>query len=299
MGDDPQIPNLFIIGAPKCGTTSLRHYLDQHPEIYMCPVKEPHYFNTDSGHRYYFDEKSYLKLFRKAPKEARYLGEASVWYLYSEKAISEILRFNPGARFLVLLRDPVSMFFSLHRQLLFGGAEDQRSPVRAWRLQEDRSGGTGIPKGNTDPSLLQYGAVCKLGAQLERVQNSVPDNQLKWIFLEDMKGDADAVYREVLAFLGVSDYSLNSYEILNEAGQRRSPLLFSVVRAINIAKRKLGIRWGIGASNAINRSNITDELDDISEEIATLTPELLAYFEKDIVTLEGCTGRNLSHWLQL
>ena len=58
-----KIPNLFVIGAPKCGTTSILKYLDQHPEIFVSDIKEPHYFNKDSGHRYYFEEEEYLRLF--------------------------------------------------------------------------------------------------------------------------------------------------------------------------------------------------------------------------------------------
>ena len=59
-------PNLFILGAPKCGTTSIAYYLNQHPEIFVSPYKEPHYFNLDSEYRFTFSEKQYLENFKNA-----------------------------------------------------------------------------------------------------------------------------------------------------------------------------------------------------------------------------------------
>ena len=70
-------PNFFIVGAPKCGTTSMWQYLKQHPEIFMTALKEPHYFGADLGPRRIIEtESQYLKLFAKAREQKR-LGEAS------------------------------------------------------------------------------------------------------------------------------------------------------------------------------------------------------------------------------
>ena len=87
------LPNFFIVGAPKCGTTALHAYLSQHPDVFMSDPKEPHYFGSDLDFRY-----------RRRPSDAQYrsyfagagdrrrIGEASVWYLYSECAADEIGR---------------------------------------------------------------------------------------------------------------------------------------------------------------------------------------------------------------
>jgi len=83
-------PNFFILGAPKCGTTSLAMWLSEHPNIFMCPIKEPHYFNTDGLQRIKTLEQ-YESLFTDAKPEHVAVGEASTHYLYSKEAVPRIL----------------------------------------------------------------------------------------------------------------------------------------------------------------------------------------------------------------
>lgn len=207
-------PNLFIIGAPKCGTTSIIHYLDKHPDIFVSPVKEPHYFNEGSGHRYYKNEADYLRLFSGATTQT-YCCEGSVWYLFSENAVDNILRFNPDAKFVVMLRNPSTMFFSLHQELLFGGSENVKSAAKAWELQNERAIGKKIPPGASDPSHIQYGAACRLGEQAHRAVQKIPKENLHFVLLDDLIDNPDAAYRSLLRFLHVKQLSLASYEVVN------------------------------------------------------------------------------------
>src|SRR5690606_30582215 len=79
-------PNLFIVGAPKCGTTAWVEYLSSHPEIFFCDPKEPHFFNTDiPNFRWVRSLDEYLKLFVRAGSK-KVVGEASILYLYSQEA---------------------------------------------------------------------------------------------------------------------------------------------------------------------------------------------------------------------
>src|SRR6056297_3072691 len=132
-------PNFFIIGAPKCGTTSMARYLGEHPDIFFSDPKEPNFFNTDFSDEYrkVTNIKDYLKLFRGADKYKR-VGEGSVMYLFSKEAISNILEFNPKAKFIVMTRNEVEMFRSLHLQLLSSLEENEKDPEKAWRLQKER-----------------------------------------------------------------------------------------------------------------------------------------------------------------
>jgi len=99
-------PNFFIVGAPKCGTTSMTEYLKQHPDIFIPEEKEPHYFGSDLEYpRITKTEAQYLRLFSEAQDERR-LGEASVWYLFSQRAAQEIYEFNPLSRIIIMLRTP-------------------------------------------------------------------------------------------------------------------------------------------------------------------------------------------------
>src|ERR1700751_3282597 len=146
------VPNFFIVGTGKAGTTSLYHYLKQHPQIYMSPIKEPCYFASEirlenfgpellamatrdaPALRNYLDgpmrEKrfggivtcweDYLRLFRQAQAE-KGIGEASVCYLWSKTAARNIAAQIPDARILMILRDPAERAFSQYLPLLTNG----------------------------------------------------------------------------------------------------------------------------------------------------------------------------------
>jgi hypothetical protein len=109
-------PNLFVAGAAKAGTTSLWRYLDEHPEIFMARVKEPHFFSRYSPPIYpvVHDEAAYLRLFAGARTPLR--GEASPSYLWSELAPERIKRASPEAKIVIAVRDPVERLYSLYWQ---------------------------------------------------------------------------------------------------------------------------------------------------------------------------------------
>jgi hypothetical protein len=155
-----RLPNFFIVGAPKTGTTSLYHYLRQHPQIYMSPIKEPHFFseevreeNLNNRLRSHYTRNTrglteflarpddrflyrgivsrwedYVRLFDGAGN-AIAVGEASVGYLRSETAPTRIAQMIPQARIVILLRNPIERAFS---QYLYGVAS---GGIR-WSLRE-------------------------------------------------------------------------------------------------------------------------------------------------------------------
>ena len=111
---DRRRPDVFIVGAPKCGTTAMAEYLESHPEIYMAK-KEMNVFGADLrfGAQFYRrDLQAYLEEFDTRNGEER-AGEASVWYLFSRHAAAEIKAFNPDARIIIMLREPAEMLYSL------------------------------------------------------------------------------------------------------------------------------------------------------------------------------------------
>ena len=129
-------PNLFLVGEQRSATTALHRYLGRHPEIFMAR-KELHHFGSDlgtfgdmvsDGERP--DLEQYLRYFAKATDE-RYLGDASVGYLPSQKAAAEIHAFCPDARIIASFRNPVDMLYSLYSLLFFQGVEEDRSFVDA------------------------------------------------------------------------------------------------------------------------------------------------------------------------
>lgn len=127
-------PNLFIVGAMKAGTSSLHEYLHQHPEIFMSRFKEPQYFAPHRtrygmwGQGYSLPEPGidwYLKLFADAGN-ARYAGESSVSYTarhWVGGCEQRIWEFNPQARIIYLMRDPVERAISHYWHFVAAGRE--------------------------------------------------------------------------------------------------------------------------------------------------------------------------------
>jgi hypothetical protein len=292
-------PNLFILGAPKCGTTSMAHYLSQHPQVFFSKIKEPHYFNTDSSHRYFFKEKEYLQLFKESTSKHIYRGEGSVWYLYSSKAVDNISEFNNHSKFIVMLRNPTDMFFSLHQELLFGGTEDVKSPIEAWDLQKIRKNNKKIPTGCTDKKLLQYKDICMLGIQVKSLLSKVRRDQIFFITLNELKSNPRLTFKNLLIFLGIDIVNLKNYEVVNEKKVRKSYFISRLFSFITALKVKIGIRGGLGIANTINKFNVKSgkeiKIDD-EQDIKDFKERLRSFFINDIELLERLTNKNLNLW---
>lgn len=197
-------PNFFIVGAPRCGTTSMYAYLRQHPEIYVSPHKEPHFFGSDltplpGGIR---EEELYRQLFAGAGEQPR-VGEGSVWYLSSQRAPSEIHAFAPGARILILLREPGQMMHSLHALFTRTGNEDLPGFEEALAAEPERREGRRIPPGAYLPEGLLYTEVARYAEKVERYFTAFGRENVHCILFDDLVRDTAAVYRQVLEFLGV------------------------------------------------------------------------------------------------
>jgi hypothetical protein len=220
------LPNFFIAGAPKSGTTSLYHYLGQHPEIYMSPIKEPNYFASEvrlgqfSEHlrpraerdlaplRAYLNgpmrEKrfgslisewpDYLRLFRKAQGQ-KAIGEASVCYLWSESAAANIHRSIPDAKIILVLRNPVEMAFSMYLHTLRSGAI-QGSFREAIELGlQQRGGRLAVLHPFLDMGFYHQ--------QLSRYTEVFPKNQLRIYWYEEYQAKAAPMLADMFRFLEV------------------------------------------------------------------------------------------------
>jgi Sulfotransferase domain len=220
--DSPRKPNLFIVGAPKCGTTAWFEYLKSHPEIAFSESKEPHYFCDDfPGFRWAKNETDYLQLFSGLPNK-RYIGEASVMYLYSSAAIPAIYTFNQAAKVLVFTRDYQSFFQSYHSQIFFTHDEDVADLSQAWNLQESRRRGENIPKSCREVKFLQYKDVCSFGDQLSRVYSVFPKDQVLVFEFEKWVREPRKMYLRVMEFLELDDDGRTDFRTVNAKRQSRS-----------------------------------------------------------------------------
>ena len=285
-------PNLFILGAPKSGTKSLAYWLAEHPQAFLAPGKEPHHFNIDHIRPARHGRDAYLQLFRAAAPDCRALIDASVWYLASEAAVPAILDFNPESKFIVCLRNPRQMVYSLHQQQIYNGIERLTKFADAWMAQADRLEGVGVPAG-AEPFHLQYGPACLIGTQLERATRLIPSERLHIVFLEDMKNDPRQVYDNVLRFAGLDNWAAR-LEPLNASKTRRSLWIKRLTRQIGRMKWQLGFRRSFGLLKKVDSWNFKTEQWQANPGLES---EIREYFREDIAKLAAVTGRNLAHWL--
>ncbi len=249
----PVLPNFFIIGAPKCGTTSLARWLSAHPQVFMSRIKEPHFFSTDLGNRKFDSECKYLQLFASATARHLAVGEASTWYLFSDAAVPAIESRLQGVRYIVLTRDPVEMARSLHHHNVRVLHEDKADLMEAWWLQEPRRRGDRIPATCTEPAFLQYLSACALGRQLERLYERVDPRRVLHLKLETLQSDPGAEYRRVLEFLGLDDDGRCDFQVANPARGYRSRNVQRFLRFSGKLRLKLGITRGLGLSRLNER----------------------------------------------
>ena len=221
-------PNFFIAGAPKAGTTSLYYYLDQHPQIYMSPIKEPCYFaseirpenfgaelqhlvaNDAQALRSYLDgpmrEKrfgglvtdwqDYLRLFGGAQEE-KAIGEASVCYLWSKTAARNIAAQIPDARILLILRDPAERAFSQYAHVATNGHTRMsfREYIRSGLRSTAGKFGVSYP-------FLEFGLYCE---QVKRFLATFPRENIGIYFFEDYRERPAETLADIFRFLQVSD----------------------------------------------------------------------------------------------
>ena len=297
----------FLVGAPRCGTTSLALALAEHPQVCFSEPKEPHFFTRISEDADLVQLRTeYLGRFFRPDRLSRAaLGEASVSYLYSRQAIALIDRMFPTARFLVMVRNPVEMIPSYHARLLFTLDEDVADFEAAWRLQERRAAGHAIPSRCRDPRMLQYAEVGRVGARLADLISLVGRERVKTIVMDDFAAAPTAVYRDVIAFLGLEQQERPEVVRMNATKSYRSPAIQRLLmRPPKVAQRLLAPRT-VGPSRTggvvgrllkrLRKANVVRaHWRPIS---ASLRQEIAASVRDDVDLLGRLLQRDLAHWL--
>jgi Sulfotransferase domain len=239
-------PNLFIVGAAKAGTTSLARYLDRHPDVYMSPMKEPHFFSRiepDPRLAGFFphikDTSGYLALFSKSGA-ARVQGEASTSYLTHEHVPDAIKDVSPEAKIVIMLRNPISRAFSHYWNDVREGIEN-RSFAEA--VEDELSG----PPGRWGVTSVYVDCGFYAG-HVERYLNVFGENVLVLLF-EEFVADPAAHLERTLRFIGVDPAASTSpdFEAHNVFGLPRNAFSSRILASGNlreVARRVLprGVR---------------------------------------------------------
>src|SRR5579863_2140822 len=241
-----RVPDFFILGHPKCGTTALYEMLSRHPRIYMPELKEPAYFATDQRLR--FQPKTsgplpvtlaeYVSLFAAAPPD-QLVGEASSSYLVSATAARGIAQVAPAARLIAILREPASFLRSLHLQLLQNHIESEKSLRKALALEAQRRQGRRIPRRSPRPQALLYSERVRYVEHLRRYRELFAPERLLVLIYDDFRADNEATVRRVLRFLELDPTVAVPAVEANPTVRMRSQGLDELVHTLTVGRSPL------------------------------------------------------------
>lgn len=279
------LPDFVIIGAHKCGTTSLHYYLQFHPEIVTSDLKETNFFSIDE----YWNKgiEWYQSHFRGG---GRVCGEASPSYTMYPKyplAPERLHSIAPEAKLIYLVRDPLERLLSHYLDVVKGG-------------QETRSFGEVVESLTAEDTLVSFGCYAM---QLERYLRYFPCDRILVLSAEDLKNNRRDILRRVFSFLGV-DASFYTDE-------------FNVLKNVNRTKmkRKKPRRWIrslLGASETAphKKSFLPASLRRLLGRVLLPKPEtvrrplcegamkekVISFFKSDAARLRQLTGLALGQW---
>ncbi len=300
------MPNFFVVGAQKAGTTSLYHYLSQHPNVFMSPVKEPFFFNhhiSPTGRvikeRFggpgrharpkFADLGEYLGLFSGVGGETA-VGEASVLYLCVPGTAERIERHAPGSRAVAILRDPADRAYSAFKYARRLGVEPLPDFSRALGEEERRVR-------ENWAWVFRYRMRGLYHEQISRYLRVFgPERVGVWLY-EDLMEDPVGVARGVFRFLGVDDsFAPDASSRHNPASVPRGEAARMAIKLMNTtlpAVRKV-VPSAYKVRHLANRRILTGESPPLDPEVRA---ELVEGYREDVLRLENLIGRDLSAWL--
>jgi Sulfotransferase family len=310
-----RVPDFFIVGHPKCGTTALYEMLRRHPQIYMPDLKEPRFFGRDiylgpsqrtGGVPDTLDE--YLALFDAARPGER-AGEASPHYLVSHTAAASIAEMQPTARIIAILREPASFLRSLHLQFVESYVESENDPRKAVSLEHARRQGRHLPPpAHLRPHALFYSEHVQYVEQLRRYHSAFSPEQVLVLIYDDFRRDNEATVKRALRFLGVDDMAPIEVAEANPSVRVRSQRLNSSIRAVYMGQGSIprAIKTGLKAAirsrplrrralQAVQQRVVYGQPKQADEQLLTewrqrFKPEVAAlseYLNRDLLTLWG------------
>jgi len=309
----PRIPDLFVVGAPRCGTTAMYAYLRQHPQVFMSAVKEPHFFCPDlflpAPPAAVRDERAYDDMFREAADQRR-VGEASPFYLYSQRAPEAIRAFSPNARVIIMLRNPPEMMYSmfcLRRNASIFHPRQETIPTfeQALAAEPGRLRGENLPPGAPEEPgrclYLCYRELARYAPRVEHFFHVFGRAAVHVILFNDLVAAPGTMYRDVCRFLdldaGPAPDTLATPEMRAANIWPRSRLLARLLWPTNSSEgtpsAALPSRAGRRLRTLLHRWNTTrpPALD------AALRRRLAEESAADIRRLGEILGRDLTAWL--
>lgn len=282
-------PNTFFIGAPKCGTTAMAQYLSTHPNVCVSKPKEPNFFIQGAQDSRYESVDDYLKkCFYHCQKED-VLIDGSIKSLQADGAIKRILDFNPDARFLIMLRNPIDAAYSLYSMYKSRLKEDARSFKMAWYRDLGKKERINGRMPNKENGLLNYKETFLYGQQIEKLFSMVSKNQVKIVLFRNFKNDPKRAYLRFIDYLNISQEINTHFPEINQDNRSKSKIVKKALDALSDLKKALGVpRFHSGVFSKVyslnsrrhNREPLSDNFRD----------ELKQHFADNAEKLKELTG---------
>lgn len=300
-------PSFFIVGAPRSGTTAMYSYLKCHPEIYLPPYnKEPHFFAKDL-HKYNFRKKKgwiteygqYIKLFDRA-ETTQISGEASALYLFSTQAAKEIYSFDPEAKIIIMLRNPLEMVYSWYFLQRSSFIENEKSFQKAF-FKEQSGDYTNLKQSYKTGIRASYHEIALYFKQVKRYFDTFPRNQILIILFDEFLINTEIIYKETLRFLHVEGSYQPLFKKINKSKMKRNRLIKSLLDARppffidvfrklipKIFRHRIYIFFDKLNTKYIIRPKLKPDFEQ----------ELIEYYRNDIIALGSLINKELSNWLK-
>ncbi len=255
-------PNLFVIGAPKSGTSAFVDGLAQLDEIFVPKIKEPRFFDAFT---YYDDEadyqyksiNSYLELYDfDSSRTSKYRVDGSVFNMYSEKSIKNILSLSPNAKFVLIIRDPISSVKSMFLQRMKHANKEKREISNkfsdCWKsLIQRRNDGDCFPEGCRNKFLFRYDLLYSYELYIPMLKQLISADNLLLIDYRLYKNDPDCFYKHTFDFLQIEGISKPLNKIVNPSIPKVNNILSLSIEKLVI--KTSGLRKLIGLNgNKLN-----------------------------------------------
>jgi hypothetical protein len=242
---DGTIPDFYVVGHPKSGTTALHQMLKEHPEVHLPDRKEPWFFAEELHERTPPRPEGtprtlseYAEWFSGA-RAGQAVGDATAFYLWSTSAAANIAQVRPDARIVAIIREPASFLHSLHLQQLETYVEVETDLGRAMELERERREGRSLPRYTYFPKMLLYSDFIRYVEQLERFRAVFPAEQIKVVVYDDFRADNERTVREVRNFIGVDEAGPVVTLEANPTVRPRSQTLNELVHAVGVGRGPL------------------------------------------------------------
>lgn len=291
------MPNFLIIGAHKAGTTSLYRYLDQHPQIFMSALKEPHFFSF-LNHPLNFNDpgfnpatlrsvstiEDYQSLFLEAG-DAIAVGEASPSYLYMPQAASNIFHYLPEVKLIAILRNPADRAYS---NFLHCRARKYHEPLEDFAEALKAEAARIVD--NWSP-LWHYKQMGFYYEQLRRYYQLFPKEQIQIFLYDDFQTDPSAMLRKIFLFLQVSpEFESDLTKRHNVSGVPKNEGWRLMVQYLSWTRALLPAR----AKQTVKKRVLIRPPFPVA-----VRKQLIKLYKEDIRQLQALIQRDLTHWLEI